>query len=1122
MDDLGRWLDTLGLGDYARAFAKHAIDEEVLPDLTDADLKELGIPLGHRKKLLKAIAALDGDGVVGPSTGPDLAPDAPGPLVATEASLAAWKRMPGERRPVTMLFADITGSTALTEKLDSEETHDLLYGATRIMCEAVESNRGTVCRFMGDGVMAMFGAPIANEQHAVDACEAALEMQRRVSAYAKRLKDGGEGALKIRVGLHSGEVVVLKVGEGDKAEYDASGPTVPIAARMEQAATPGEIYLTESTRRLGTAQLEVDALEPIRVKGLSKPVPIFALRGLRARGEGARTERGTPFVGRRVELAQFSSLLDSVSESGHGQTVYVRGEPGIGKTRLTEEFTRLAMSKGFACHKGLVLDFGVGKGHDAIRALVRSLLDVPLRSEKTQRALAADTAFDRGLLMPDQRVYLNDLLDLPQPVELRAIYDAMDNAKRNRGKQQVVSDLVTAFAARSPQMLLIEDVHWAQPLTLSHLANLTVTVGDCAAIFMMTSRIERDPLDASWRSATGKASLMTMDLGPLRKKESEILASGLTDVADTWVNQCIERAEGNPLFLEQLLRSSREHPQGALPDSIQTLVLARMDRLSNVDKRAFQAASVLGQRFGLDAVRHLVDDPAYDCRALVTNQLVRPEEDEFLFAHALIQEGVYSSLVKNTRHALHLRAAEWFEGSDAILYAQHLDQAEDSRAVDAYVKAIRGQVAEFRYERALQLCERGLAIAKNASQQHRFGCLKGDILLDLSQVNAGMMALQSALEVAEDDIQRCEAWILLAAGLRLSTDYLKGIELLDLAEPVAVTHGLNLQLARLHHLRGNLCFQLGRIEACREQHGKALMFARRASSAPEEVRALGGLGDAEYARGRVCSALDNFQRCVELSRKHGFGRIEVANLPMVALGFLYLCQFEKAKLIGSEAIESASIVDHQRAEMTARYIVWQIAVERGDWESSREQANLGLELCRRIGARGWEPTYLFSQALTEYGFGRRVEAEELLSQAIHLAVDLGYTFSRARIFGALAFVTDDPKRRDEFLKAGEDALDKGTVGGDKLRFYQFAIKAMLEAKQWDRVDRYARILNDYTEPEPLPLTDFYIRWGRALAAYGRGDSSEGTLIELKWLRDRAQQVGLKPILPLIEGALGSS
>lgn len=1120
MDDLGRWLDKLGLEDYAGLFAENAIDREVLPDLTDADLKELGIPLGHRKRLLKAISALRTESADAAKAA-DSAPreTSPSSAMDAEVSLAAWKRMPGERRPVTMLFADITGSTALTEKLDSEETHELLYGATRLMCQAVEKHRGTVCRFMGDGVMAMFGAPRANEHHAVDACEAAVEMQDRIRDYANRLSDSGNGEVKIRVGLHSGEVVVLKVGQGDKAEYDASGPTVPIAARMEQIAKPGEIYLTDTTHSLAEAHIDAEALEPVRVKGISSPVPVFVLRGVRSREEGSLLERRTPFVGRRAELAQFTSLLDSVLSSGYGQSVYVRGEPGIGKTRLTEEFSRLAAARGFACHKGLVLDFGVGKGHQAIGAVVRSLLNIPLRSESAERAAAADAAFEKGMLRPDQRVYLNDLLDLAQTVELRALYDAMDNDRRNRGKQQVVADLVAGRAAHGPLLLLIEDVHWATRQTLSHLANLALTVGNCPSILLMTSRIESDPLDASWRSNAGNVSLITIDLSSLRKEDAEILASGLTNADGAWVRQCIDRAEGNPLFLEQLLRTSEEQAQSAVPESIQSLVLARMDRLPLIDRQALQAASVLGQRFALDALRHITDQKDYDCRTLVGNQLVRTEGEDFLFAHALIQESVYSSLLKNTRRELHCRAAEWFKDSDAVLYAEHLDQAGDARAVDAYIRAIRAQVVDYRYERALQLCERGLAIAGKASHRHRFGCLKGDILLDLGEVDAAMAALQAALEVAATDVERCESRILLAAGLRLRTDYLEALELLEQAEPAAIAHRLDLQLARLHHLRGNLCFPLGRIEACREEHGKALEFARKAGSVSEEARALGGLGDAEYARGRMRTALGNFNRCVELCRQHGFGRIEVAYLSMVPFGRLYLCEIEEAERAGLDAVEAASVVGHQRAEMNARGALCHIYSQTGEWESSRDQAERSLVLCRRLGARAWEPILLLWEALAQNGLGRRAEAKQLLTQAAEITAESAHAFNTARVYGALALLADDPAEREEMLTAGEAVLKEGTVSHNHFWFYQFAMKSTLQTGEWDRVEHYARALEDFTRPEPLPLTDFYISFGRALAAHGRGDRDKKNLLELEHLRDLAQNLRLKPNLPMLESAL---
>ena len=297
-DRVAQWLEQLDLGRYAQVFAEQEIKYEDLTELTDSDLKELGIPLGPRRRILKSINVLF---------------ERPHAIVSLNSitgesseKLAAWERQPGERKPVTMLFADITGSTQLTEKLDAEEAHDLLYGAIQQMCEVVEKHRGTVCRFMGDGVMAMFGAPMASEHHAIDACEAALDLQEAV-----RKHTGDAGRLRTRVGLHSGEVVVLTVGDGKNVEYDASGPTVPIAARMEQAAKPGEVYITAATQALAGKRIEVEALKPVSVKGISEPVSVFALRRVRPVEEIASDVGRTRFVGRRAEISQFKSMLDT-------------------------------------------------------------------------------------------------------------------------------------------------------------------------------------------------------------------------------------------------------------------------------------------------------------------------------------------------------------------------------------------------------------------------------------------------------------------------------------------------------------------------------------------------------------------------------------------------------------------------------------------------------------------------------------------------------------------------------------------------------------------------------------------------------------------------------------------
>jgi class 3 adenylate cyclase/tetratricopeptide (TPR) repeat protein len=1117
--DVPEWLQSLGLGEYAAAFADNAIDGDVLPELSEADLEKMGVKLGHRKKLLKAIAALAEDGAPAPVSGPgEPAATSQGP----DEELAAWERHPGERKPVTMLFADITGSTALTEKLDAEETHDLLYGAAQRMCAAVDANRGTVCRFMGDGVMAMFGAPIASEQHAVDACEAALEMQRAVHEYGSEVEAGYGAGLQIRVGLHSGEVVVLTVGEGDKAEYDASGPTVPIAARMEQAAQPGEVYLTAATQSLAAPRIEAEALEAVAVKGISEPVPVFALRRVKsaeeARGSGSRT----PFVGRRADLIQFRGMLETCIEDGHGQTIYVRGEPGIGKTRLVEEFARISAEKGVSSHRGLVLPFGVGTGQDAIRSLVRSLLDVPAESGDADRQRAAENAISGGVLGSDQAVYLNDLLNLPQPTELRALYDAMDNPTRNAGKQAMVSTLIEATSKRQPLLVIVEDVHWAESVTLAHLANITKTVAECAALLVMTSRVEGDQLDRDWRSSTGSSPFVTIDLGPLRKEDSIALISEFMESGDPLAESCLERAAGNPLFLEQLLRTAQEGSTASLPDSIQSLVLARLDRLEPEDKRALQAAAVLGQRFQPDILRHLIGARDYDCTELVNHNLIRHEGDGYLFAHALIQESVYGSLLKRQRHDLHLKAAGRFADSDAALRAEHLANAEAPEAPAAFLVAAREQAKLYHFEGALGLTERGLAVATEHTDQHGLICFRGELLRDLGDIQSSIATYREALEQASGDIERCDAWMGLAAGLRVTTDYDEALALLDEAKRVATDNSLTSRLTQLHHLRGNLCFSLGRTEECRNEHLLALDFARQCQSAEGEARAYGGLGDAEYARGRHRTALEHYTRCIDLSREHGFGRAEVAHVGQRGWSRVYSGDWQGAKEEVTAILEFASKVADRRAEMNARLCLCEIGFDLGDYDLIEANVERVLELARLLGARTWEPPALIWKAMLLKNKGRLREAHESLVQAAEITRKMGRAFNAGRVFGALVWLmAEDADVRKAALDEGEAALKKSSLSHNYFNFYRFAMDASLLIGDWEAVEGYAAALEEYTRNEPLWPTDFFIARGRALAKFGRGARDDETCEELKRLHDEAARIGLGSALPALDEALAA-
>ena len=1103
------WLKSLGLGEYAEIFADNAIDMDVLADLSEADLEKIGVKLGHRKKLLRCVATLEGEQTQ------TIASELPSPDVdELGKSLSAWQRHPGERKPVTMLFADIVGSTALTEKLDAEEAHDLLYGATQRMCEAVEKNRGTLCRFMGDGVMAMFGAPVASEHHAVEACEAALAMQQAVKDYVTSNKTTG---LQIRIGLHSGEVVVMTVGEEGKSEFDASGPTVPIAARMEQAATPGEVYITAATCSLAENRIEAHALEPIQVKGISEPISVFALRRVHSALDITHDNAPTPFVGRRNEVSQFRSTLDTCIDEGLGQALYIRGDAGIGKTRLVDEFARIAVEKGASCHRGLVLPFGVGKGQDAIRYLVRSLLGIAPNSSKKKRRAAANKALTEGHLNADQSVFLNDLLDLPQSTEQRTHYDLMGNAARNRGKEIVVSGLLASMSNVQPVLVIVEDVHWADTITLNYLSAVTRTVAECPALLMMTSRIEGDPLDRRWLSTIGGSSFVTLELGPIREQDSMALIEAFNVKDDALIKSCLDRGAGNPLFLEQLLRNAQAGDAKSIPDSIQSLVLARVDRLQPEDKRALQTASVIGQRFSEGALRHMLGMQEYDCHELIKNNLVRPLGDQYLFAHALIQESVYESLLKRRRHELHRKAAEWFADSDLVLHAEHLGHAADEAAAEAFLEAAREQADQYRVDSALELVNRGLAIAPRAGG-FALKCLKGDLLRYLGSVKESIDIFREALALATENLERCQACIGIAEGLRITEEYDEMLEQLRVAESIASPKKRPTELAQIYKLRGNAYFSQGQNEACLEASQRCLKYAREAQSSSLEAQALGNLADAEQARACMTSALEFSRQCVKVSREHGLGRILAANLGVVALTRFYHNEFQATLDHYRETLELADKIGDPSAKMGS---MQGLACRMIDtlWADDLAQAknivNEANDIARSVGAQlmeGWGQMVLARIALQE---GNRNKARELALETLDLFRKSEVRTWEPMVLGVLAQATDDPDEHHSALAEGESIL--GISSGEAcFYFYRDAMEACLQSQEWDEVNRYAKALEEYTSAEPLPLTDFFIARGRALARYGRGERGDETMDELERLRDEAERVGIKIALPALE------
>jgi tetratricopeptide (TPR) repeat protein len=319
-----------------------------------------------------------------------------------------------------------------------------------------------------------------------------------------------------------------------------------------------------------------------------------------------------------------------------------------------------------------------------------------------------------------------------------------------------------------------------------------------------------------------------------------------------------------------------------------------------------------------------------------------------------------------------------------------------------------------------------------------------------------------------------------------------------------------------------LYFPLGNFDGCLEQHELALKFARDAGSVEDEARALGGLGDAYYQRGRMITAYEHFHRCVELCREHGFGRIEVANLSMVGFSRQYFNELRQALENGLETVETAAKVGHRRAELLGRNLVFTILFEMGDMDATQEQLTGAQAIADRLGARRFEAQNLYFEAKAARVNGRRTEAVKLCEQAMVICHETGIGFIGPRVLAGIALGTDDPATQRKALQDGESLLKEGSVSHNHFNFYRDAMSVCLANEDWEEVERYAAGLEKFTSAEPLSWCDFFIARGRALAAFGRGSRDVALIEELVRLRDEAEGVGLKVALPELDLALAQT
>lgn len=372
--------------------------------------------------------------------------------------------------------------------------------------------------------------------------------------------------------------------------------------------------------------------------------------------------------------------------------------------------------------------------------------------------------------------------------------------------------------------------------------------------------------------------------------------------------------------------------------------------------------------------------------------------------------------------------------------------------------------------------------------------------------------------MSDDDIERCRALIGLAAGMRVTDRFKDAFAALGKAETMASANRLIPELASIHHLRGNLHFPLGELQECLLEHQKALNLSHEIDDPELEARALGGLGDADYARGRMVTAHANFNQCVDLSRRHGLGRTEVANLSMISHTLVYLNDLSGALAASEAAIDLAAAVGHPRAEIIAHNGAFNVFYMNGDMTIARKHVERRGNLIRALGALRFESLFLESEATMAYFEGRLAEALELMQRSVASCRENGLSFVGPWILGHFAVMTEDPSVRRDALAEGEAILGRGAVSHSHLWFYRYAIEASLKDNAWDEVERYAAALENYTQPEPLPWAGFFISWGRTLAAHGR-DPNSSKAFQLRRLRRESSRLNFATALPITDKAL---
>ncbi len=996
------WLQQDTRVSYRALKRQFALDDAFLEDLKYELTEVQQLAVDHGGTVL--VWAGNARAASSPLPAPATAADVPSPATAqareplaytppylAEKILTSRSALEAERKQVTVLFADLKGSMELLADRDPEEARQLLDPVLDRMMEAVHRYEGTVNQVMGDGIMALFGAPLAHEDHAIRACYAALVMQEALRRYSAKVRRTHGVEVQIRVGINSGEVVVRAIGNDLHMDYSAIGQTTHLAARMEQLATPGSIRLTAETLRLVEGFVQVTALGPVPVKGLVEPVEVFDLAGasrLRRRLQAAAARGLTPFVGRQPELDAVHQAL-ARAQTGHGQVVALVGEAGVGKSRLVYECVHSHRTQGWRVLESASVSYGKATPYFPVIDLLRRYCHVDDGDDaRTIRAKVMGQVVTLDETLQDTLPVLLALLDV---VPDDSPWLHLDLPQRRQRTLEGLKRVLLRESQVQPLLLVFEDLHWIDTETQALLDRLVESLPTTHLLLLVDYRLE---YQHGWGSKTYYTQLRLDPLPPASADEFLHALLGDDPSLAPFTPLLIARTEGNPFFLEESVRALVE--TGALvgtsggyrlvqplqgmpvPATVQAVLAARIDRVPPEEKHLLQTAAVIGTDVPFALLRAIADVPeaalhrglAYLQAAEFLYETRLFPMQEYTFKHALTHEVAYGSLLLERRRVLHARIVEALEALAPERVAEQVERLAHH--------ALRGEV----WDKAVTYCQQA-------------GARAWDRAAFREAVASFEQALQALAHLPEHDDTRglaIELRLDLGDALSAIGEHRRRLALFGEAEALARTLDDRARLGRVLASMAVVLMQTGDHDSAMAAGRQALELAVDLGESALQVQASDTLVMAYYAIGDFGRAAELLRRNVEAADRESdrlSTDVRIRSRAWLARTLSALGAFAEGRRHGEEALRLATLEGRGGARIIAHAWLGHLYLAKGDLEHAIWVFDQGLALCRASGNRNMLRPIVAGLGYAYALQGRLAEGRTLLEEGISENIRMG-------------------------------------------------------------------------------------------------------------------------------------